>query len=129
MSKKANWVQTLIFLAFIAAFFILNIALPDKDFSQQENRSLQTAPKFTFSDLFSGEFTVAYEDYVTDQFAFRDSWTALKARSELVVGNVFSVEPGIYLEGRYGVRIEDVLAIRESGVVNFTKSPKELIVI
>lgn len=48
---------------------------------------------------------------------------------ELTVGNVFSVEPGIYLEGRYGVRIEDVLQIRESGVVNVTKSPKELIVI
>ena len=49
--------------------------------------------------------------------------------NNLVVGNVFSVEPGIYLEGKYGVRIEDVLAIRESGVVNFTHSPKELIVI
>jgi Xaa-Pro aminopeptidase len=49
--------------------------------------------------------------------------------SNLVTGNVFSVEPGIYLEGKYGVRIEDVLAIREGGVVNFTKSPKELIVI
>ena len=49
--------------------------------------------------------------------------------NNLVVGNVFSVEPGIYLEGKYGVRIEDVLAIRESGVVNFTHSPKELIII
>jgi Xaa-Pro aminopeptidase len=48
---------------------------------------------------------------------------------KLTVGNVFSVEPGIYLEGKYGVRIEDVLAIRESGVVNLTASPKELIVI
>ena len=47
----------------------------------------------------------------------------------LTVGNVFTIEPGIYLEGKYGVRIEDVLAIRESGVVNFTHSPKELIVI
>jgi Xaa-Pro aminopeptidase len=49
--------------------------------------------------------------------------------NDLVAGNVFSVEPGIYLEGKYGVRIEDVLAIREGGVVNFTHSPKELIVI
>lgn len=104
MSKKANWIQTILFLAFIAAFFILNIALPDKDFSQQENRSLQTAPKFTFSDLFSGKFTVAYEDYVTDQFAFRDKWTALKARSELALGKdanngVFLCENEVLLEG------------------------------
>lgn len=48
---------------------------------------------------------------------------------KLCVGHVFSVEPGIYLEGKYGVRIEDVMAIRESGVENFTSSPKELIII
>lgn len=95
MSKKDSWVQTLLFLFFIGAFFVLNLVLPDKDFSQQENRSLQTAPKFTFSDLFSGEFTTAYEDYVTDQFAFRNSWTALKARSELAIGK--EANNGVYL--------------------------------
>ena len=35
----------------------------------------------------------------------------------------------IYIEGKYGVRIEDVLQIRENGVVNVAKSPKELIII
>ncbi len=49
--------------------------------------------------------------------------------TELTVGHVFSVEPGIYLEGKYGVRIEDVLEIRNTGVVNTAKSPKELIVL
>lgn len=48
---------------------------------------------------------------------------------KLQKGHVFSVEPGIYIEGKYGVRIEDVIEIRESGVVNITKSPKELIII
>lgn len=48
---------------------------------------------------------------------------------KLCAGNVFSVEPGIYIEGKYGVRIEDVLQIREDGVVNVTKSPKELLVL
>lgn len=48
---------------------------------------------------------------------------------KLCVGHVFSVEPGIYIEGKYGVRIEDVLQIRESGVVNIAKSPKELLVL
>lgn len=33
----------------------------------------------------------------------------------LVVGNTFSVEPGIYLEGRYGARIEDILACGQDG--------------
>ena len=43
-------------------------------------------------------------------------------------GNVVTVEPGIYVEGRYGVRIEDMIAIDNDGnFINFTKSPKELI--
>lgn len=43
-------------------------------------------------------------------------------------GHVVTVEPGIYLEGRFGVRIEDMIAIDHDGSVkNFTKSPKKLI--
>ena len=48
--------------------------------------------------------------------------------SVLKRGNVVTVEPGIYLEGRFGCRIEDMVAIDLDGSVrNFTKSPKELI--
>ena len=45
----------------------------------------------------------------------------------LKVGQVTSVEPGIYLFGKYGCRIEDMVAVEEGGVHNFTHSPKELI--
>ncbi len=46
----------------------------------------------------------------------------------LVRGNVVTVEPGIYIEGKYGCRIEDMIAIDHSGkLLNFTQSPKELI--
>ena len=45
----------------------------------------------------------------------------------LVNGHVVTVEPGIYIPGKYGVRIEDMVLICEKGIKNFTKSPKELI--
>lgn len=45
----------------------------------------------------------------------------------LAVGNVVTVEPGIYIAGRYGCRIEDMMAIGENGAVNLTKAPRELI--
>lgn len=45
------------------------------------------------------------------------------------VGAVISAEPGIYLPGRFGVRIEDVLVLRENGCEIITKAPKELIIL
>lgn len=45
----------------------------------------------------------------------------------LTYGNVVTVEPGIYISGKYGCRIEDLVIIKEGEVRNLTKSPKELI--
>ena len=42
---------------------------------------------------------------------------------------VSSAEPGIYLPGRFGVRIEDVVVIHEDGCEDITHSPKELIIL
>lgn len=47
--------------------------------------------------------------------------------TKLSAGQVTSVEPGIYLFGKYGCRIEDMVAIEKDGVYNFTHSTKELI--
>ena len=45
------------------------------------------------------------------------------------VGMVVTCEPGIYLEGKFGVRIEDMVVFSESGPKNITRSSKQLIVI
>jgi len=47
----------------------------------------------------------------------------------LPAGTVITAEPGIYIPGRFGVRIEDVIYITETGIENITKLPKELIVL
>ena len=47
----------------------------------------------------------------------------------LPAGAVISAEPGIYLPGRFGVRIEDVLILKEGGCEDITRSPKDLIVL
>ena len=45
------------------------------------------------------------------------------------LGAVCSAEPGIYLPGKFGVRIEDVTIIGEDGCEIITKSPKNLIIV
>lgn len=47
----------------------------------------------------------------------------------LRAGTVMTVEPGIYIEGVCGVRIEDMVILTENGCENFTHSPKELIIL
>lgn len=53
------------------------------------------------------------------------------ARNEepLPVNAVCSAEPGIYLPGKFGVRIEDVVIFKEDGCENITHSPKNLIIL
>lgn len=47
----------------------------------------------------------------------------------LEVGNVVTVEPGIYLENKFGVRIEDMVFVTEDGCKNLTSSKKDLIIL
>lgn len=47
----------------------------------------------------------------------------------LKVGNVITVEPGVYIQGSMGVRIEDMLYVTQDGSENLTKAPKNLIVL
>ena len=44
-------------------------------------------------------------------------------------GAVCSAEPGIYLPGKFGVRIEDVTVFKADGHENITNSPKNLIIV
>lgn len=42
---------------------------------------------------------------------------------------VTSVEPGIYIPGKFGVRIEDLVVVQDDGCINLTRTPKELTII
>jgi len=55
----------------------------------------------------------------------------LSPRSDAIlqVGNIVTVEPGIYIPDKFGVRIEDMALITEDGFENLTTTPKELIIL
>ena len=52
-----------------------------------------------------------------------------KSEEPIKAGMVLTDEPGIYIEGKYGVRIEDDILITDNGCELLTLAPKELIVI
>ena len=56
---------------------------------------------------------------------------AFNTRDKTVLesGMVITVEPGIYIENEFGVRIEDMALITKDGFVNLTSCEKELIVL
>jgi Xaa-Pro aminopeptidase len=54
---------------------------------------------------------------------------ATTSDDELAEGNVVTVEPGVYVPGRFGVRIEDLVVVTADGHRNLSRLPKELTVV
>ena len=52
---------------------------------------------------------------------------SMSSTDVLVPGNVVTVEPGVYIPGLGGCRIEDTVIVTEGGIINTTDAPKQLI--
>ncbi len=82
-SKKLQGSLLFILLfAVICGFFFAQLIAPDREFSENENKYLATPPKFTWKSLVDGKFASRYEEYICDQFLFRDEWIEIKSVSE-----------------------------------------------
>lgn len=77
--------------------------LPQKEYSDIENRTLETKPEWSVSDLLNGEYQEHYEKYLNDQMFLRDGWVGLAAGMERLMGKqdingVFIGKDGFLLE-------------------------------
>ncbi len=77
-----------IFFAVIIIVFLINLVLPDRSFSDKENRVLSSFPAPNLAQMASGRQEPKYETYVNDQFFFRDLWITLKAGADRLMGKV-----------------------------------------
>lgn len=89
MTARARAVfLTALFSALILLGVLAALLLPDRSFSENENRYLAKFPAFTLSTVFSGKFMKEFETYVSDQFPGRDGWVQLKAEAQRAMGKL-----------------------------------------
>lgn len=114
----------LCFSVFLLLGLTLHLVLPDKPYSENENRYLAQLPQFSFRALFSGDFTDGFEAYITDQFPFRDRWLDLKSRAERAAGK--TENNGIFLCGKDTLitRFEEPSAVSVEAAVRAVNSLK-----
>ena len=125
--KITNLLTVLLFVIPLALGLILFAALPDKDFSEEENRDLQTFPKLTWKSLSEGKFGQEMNEYFADQFPARDALVGLKGLSELALGK--GENNGVVLgkDGRLAVRWFDAYVDRLTRVYDTDFYAKESI--
>ena len=70
------------FFIFLGGMFALLWLTPDRAFSEDENRGLQTRPLFSFDSLWDGGYTGRWGEYVSDQVPFRSLWVGLHGLCE-----------------------------------------------
>ncbi len=84
MDKKINLITVISFCSLLFVLSFLFVVLPDREFSEQENRSLAVFPAPSAENFFSGEYANDINVYFADQFPFRDWFVKLKSASELM---------------------------------------------
>ncbi len=100
--KKPVRKGNIVFPLFVLSFFVILLAvpflstvIPDKDFSENENRVLASKPVLTLQSIYDGSFMKNAENYLADHFPMRDSANYIKSFTERILGK--NKENGAYI--------------------------------
>lgn len=86
MKNKLKLTTVIVCALTIAIILCSFLIIPDRKLSEAENRALKTLPSFSVDSLMSGDYTADLAEYISDQFPARDTFVAVKAYSELLLG-------------------------------------------
>lgn len=129
-SKTADRLTVIFFLLLIFALTVLMIVLPDREFSEQENRYLQKQPEFTVKALIDGSYTGKVGDYFADQFPLRDAFVAIKGVAEIAQGkrenNSVTLASDGYIIKRGGYPNYETVDKNLSGIIAFADGAERL---
>ncbi len=106
--KKRGYIESLIGKIFILSLFlilIINMLVPSKETSEEENRVLEQRPDLTMGSVMNGGFMEQWESYMSDQFAGRNLWRSVKVALSRFGGS--KMENGVFI-GKDGQLLEDI---------------------
>ena len=103
MKLTFNKIFFYIFALLWSVLIICNLATPEKRFSENENRFLAEFPKYSNEKLMNGEFMNRLDEYINDQFVFRDHWISIKTMAERAmlktdINSVYFAKDGYLIE-------------------------------
>lgn len=110
MTKRMARIWAVLFVLLIATGTIGFFLTPQRAFSKEENRVLQTRPAFSWQRLLNGTLVSELERYACDQFPLRDSWIEQKSQLERWMGK--KENNGVYF-GSDGTLLEALLPQNE----------------
>ena len=76
-----------------------------------------------------GEYYIHGTGHGVGKKVHKEPYLNTKSRAILEENMAVTVEPGIYIPGEFGVRIEDLAILTNFAIINTTNSPKELIIL
>lgn len=92
MKTKKRFLQgiSIVLIVVVLLIKLCQLLIPDKEYSEMENRNLQTRPEISVNRILSGRYSSNMETYAADQFPFRTAWIQVKGLSDRILGKTES---------------------------------------
>lgn len=120
-SEEMELVYNTVLQAQLAGIAAARAGVTGKEVHEAGARVIEAAG---YGDCFGHGFGHSLGIEIHENPRFSPAWD-----KPIPAGALLSAEPGIYLPGRFGVRIEDVVMLTEGGCTDITHSPKQLIIL
>lgn len=114
---------TITFISFLIIVLLSNIIVPDNDISSSERRKLKQIPKISVSGIMDTSFMEDFDEYVLDQFIFRNEFRSLKANVNYKLFQKID-NNGIYVVDDYIFKVEYPINIKS--VDNFIDTVNQI---
>lgn len=111
--ENARCLSVLLIPGFLIIMFLINFLSPTNAVSEKENRTLAQFPEISAKALTDGTFTKGFEDYIADQFVFRNSFVSAKRGFEVMLGKkenhgILFADDGYLIENAADLGFENV---------------------